>query len=175
MLGDEMLIAPIYEPGGKRSVYLPQGSWTNLDTNEKLPGRRTITVETMNLPVFVRNGTIVPLDSSAGMGLHYFPTLAAEFFLLENAPPDYSQAHAAPAADVIRLEIESRKARDYLWVVHHIDRPAEVGFEERKFHEVESSAEVANGTWYYDSALKNLHVRVKVAAGEDCIINLVFP
>ena len=57
MLGDEMLIAPICEPGGKRAVYLPQGVWTNLDTGEAIPGRRTINVETQALPVFARNGT----------------------------------------------------------------------------------------------------------------------
>ena len=46
MLGDEMLIAPFYEPGDQRSVYLPRGIWTNLETNEVTPGPRTITVET---------------------------------------------------------------------------------------------------------------------------------
>ena len=56
MLGDEMLIAPVYEPGNRRSVYLPQGIWTNLETNAALPGRRTVTVETSALPVFARNG-----------------------------------------------------------------------------------------------------------------------
>src|SRR6201999_4296936 len=30
MLGDEMLVAPITEADGKRSIYLPQGVWTNL-------------------------------------------------------------------------------------------------------------------------------------------------
>ncbi len=67
MLGDEMPIAPIYEPGNKRALYLPQGVWTNLDANEVLSGRRTITVETAALPVVARNGTIVPLDSAGAL------------------------------------------------------------------------------------------------------------
>jgi len=174
MLGDEMLIAPIYEPGNKRTVYLPQGIWTNLDTNETSPGRRTITVETPALPVFARNGTIVPLDSPAGMALHYFPTLPAEFFLLESDPDDWTQVHASPAADIMRLEIESKKARDYQWVVHHIERPSEVGFEDRKYRQVRSGSAIEDRTWFYDAAHKNLQVRVRVAAGEDCIINLSF-
>ena len=29
-------------------------------------------------------------------------------------------------------------------------------------------------TWFYDARRKNMHVRVKVKAGEDCIINLNF-
>ncbi|HEY2014605.1 MAG TPA: hypothetical protein VGH38_13940, partial [Bryobacteraceae bacterium] len=174
MLGDEMLIAPIYVPGNRRQVYLPQGIWTNLETNETLPGRRTITVDTPKLPVFARNGTIVPLESAGRMALHYFPTLGAEFFLLESDPDDWTQVHAAPAADVMRLEIEAKRAREYEWVVHHVERPSEVSFEERKYREVASAAAITDGTWFYDAGKKNLHVRARTAAGDDCIINLSF-
>jgi len=174
MLGDEMLIAPIYTPGNQRTVYLPQGIWTNLDTNETLPGRRTITVETAALPVFARNGAILPLDSAGGIALHYFPALAAEFFLLESDPDDWTQVHAAPAAEIVRLEIEAKKTRDYEWVVHHIERPSEVAFEGRKYREAASGSAMQDRTWFYDAARKNLQVRVRVAAGEDCIVNLSF-
>jgi hypothetical protein len=174
LLGDEMLIAPIYEPGGKRSLYLPQGVWTNLETNEEFPGRRTISVETASLPVFARNGTIVPLDSGGGMALHYFPRLPAEFFLLESDVEEWTQVHASPAADEMRLEIEAKKTHDYEWVVHHIDRPSEIGFEGRTYREVTSPAAVVNGTWYYDAARRNLSIRVHAGAGEDAIVNLVW-
>jgi len=172
MLGDEMLIAPIYDPSGKRSVYLPQGTWTNLETNEAIPGRRTITVETKALPVFARNGTIVPLDAQAGMALHYFPTLPAEFFLLEQDIEQYSQIHAAPAGEEMRLEIESAKPRDYEWVLHHVDAPSWVGFGERQFRRSPGPNPMQDGTWFYDASQRNLYVRVSVKAGEDSIVNL---
>jgi alpha-glucosidase (family GH31 glycosyl hydrolase) len=172
MLGDEMLVAPIYEPGGKRGVYLPRGMWTNLETNEVSQGRRAITVETKSLPVFARNGSIVPLDSAAGIALHYFPTLAAEFFLLESDIGDYTQVHAAPAGDIMRLEIEAKKDHDYQWVVHHVEKPAEVGFQNVKYRETASPGAMVSGTWFYDAARKNFEVRVHVKAGEDCVINL---
>jgi hypothetical protein len=72
----------------------------------------------------------------------------------------------------MRLEIESKKDRDYQWVVHHMERPASVEFEDRKYKEVASFAALADRTWFYDSRQKNLHVKVKVKAGEDCIINV---
>jgi hypothetical protein len=156
MLGDEMLVAPILAPGAERSAYLPQGVWTNLETNEVLPGRRTVTVKTQGLPVFARNGTIVPLDSPAGMALHYFPKLGAEFFLVEE--DGWTQVHAAPAGDLMRLEIESKKSRDYEWVVHHVPRPVAVRSADRPV------------PWTYET--ENLRVRVKVAAGEDSILNV---
>jgi hypothetical protein len=174
LLGDEMLVAPIYEPGGKRSVYLPRGTWTNLETNEATTGPRTIAVETKSLPVFARNGSIVPLDGAAGMALHYFPKLAGEFFLLEGDIAEYSQVHAAPALDIVRLEIESKKERDYQWVVHHLERPSSVEFGDRHYREVAAPGELSDRTWFYDEARKNLHVRVKVKAGEDCVIHLNF-
>jgi len=174
MLGDEMLVAPIYDASGQRSLYLPQGVWTNLETNEELPGRRTITVKTASLPVFARNGTIVPLDSASGMGLHYFPTLAAEFFLLESDIARYSQVHAAPAGDEMRLEIESAKDRDYEWVVHHIACPTAVGFGDRQYRRVERSNPMTDATWFYDSAQRNLYLRVNAKAGGDAIVNLKF-
>jgi hypothetical protein len=172
LLGDEMLVAPIYTPGDKRSVYLPRGTWTNLETNEATRGPATIAVETKNLPVFARNGAIVPLDAAAGMALHYFPKLGGEFFLLEGDIADYSQVHASPALDFMRLEIESKKDRDYHWVVHHVERPSSVQFEDRKYREVAALSALSDRTWFYDARQKNCHVRVKVKAGEDCIINL---
>jgi len=172
MLGDEMLIAPIYESGNKRQVYLPPGNWTSLETNQEYPGSRTIPAETRALPVFAHNGTIVPLDSPGGLGLHYFPKLGAEFFLLEKDTGQYTQIHAAPAADFMRLEIESKRDRDYEWVVHHVERPTEVGFEEQPYRNVTSEAALADRTWFYDAAMKNLLVRVRVKAGDDNIVNL---
>jgi Glycosyl hydrolases family 31 len=172
MLGDELLIAPIYESGNKRQVYLPPGNWTSLETNQEFPGRSTIPVETNALPVFARNGTIVPLDSNGGIGLHYFPKAGGEFFLLEKDIGQYTQVHASPALDIVRLEIESKKDRDYQWVVHHVERPTDVGFEEQKYRPVATVAGLSDRTWFYDAAAKNLIVRVRVKAGEDSIINL---
>jgi alpha-glucosidase (family GH31 glycosyl hydrolase) len=174
LLGDEMLVAPIYEPGGRRNVYLPRGNWTNLESNEVTGGPRTIAVESKSLPVFARNGAIVPLDAEAGMALHYFPKLGGEFFLLEGDIAEYTQVHAAPALDGMRLEIESKKDRDYQWVVHHVERPASVEFEDRTYKEVAALSAMTDRTWFYDARLKNFHVRAKVKAGEDCIINLNF-
>jgi alpha-glucosidase (family GH31 glycosyl hydrolase) len=174
MLGDEMLIAPICEPGEQRSVYLPRGSWTNLETDEVTRGPQTITVKTKSLPVFARNGAIVPLNSANGMALHYFPKLGGEFFLLEGDLAEYTQVHAAPALDFMRLEIESKKERDYQWVVHHVEKPSSVGFGEKQYRQVERAADMGDGAWYYDAAAKNLQVRAKVKAGEDCIVNVNF-
>ena len=48
-----------------------------------------------------------------------------------------------------------------------------VEFEGRKYREVTRQSDLADGTWWWDEAARNLHVRVKVKAGEDCIINVL--
>ena len=106
------------------------------------------------------------------MGLHYFPKSGGEFFLLEGDIADYTQAHASPALDFYRLEIESKKDRDYQWVIHHVEKPVSVGFEETKYSEVQQQDKLVDHTWWYDAAQKNLHVRVKVKAGEDNLVNV---
>jgi hypothetical protein len=163
MVGDEILAAPVFAPGGKRSLYLPQGHWTDLHTNQEYKGRQVISVETTELPLFARNGTIVPFDGlkrGEPMELHYFPRLGAEFFLLEPDLGEYTQVHAGPAADIMRLEIESKVDRTYEWVVHHIEKPAAA-------EQIGARAP----EWSYDDR-RNVHVRVRVRAGEDNIVNL---
>ena len=174
MLGDEMLVAPIYDGAGKRSLYLPQGIWTNLETNEAIPGRRTITVETPALPVFARNGTIVPLDSPGGMALHYFPKLGAEFFLLETgsrrihagARRAGRRHHAAGdrVEEGARLSVGGAPCR------------AAVGGGLRRAEVSRGGVRRRDGRRHLvlRCRQKNLQVRVRVAAGEDCIVNLSF-
>src|SRR5262249_37444251 len=127
MLGDELLIAPIHQAGNSRSVYLPMGIWTQLSGNQVYQGKGTITIDAApgELPAFSRNGAIVPLGSDP-MRLHYFPLLGGEFFLFESDLGEYSQVHAGPAGDFMRLEIESKKERAYEWIVHHLNRPRRI-------------------------------------------------
>jgi alpha-glucosidase (family GH31 glycosyl hydrolase) len=167
MLGDELLV------GTGRSVYLPQGIWTSLKTNEVARGRQVVAVAEAPA-VFARNGMIVPLAGEGTMELHYFPKLGAEFFLYEEDAGEYTQAHAAPAADQMRLEIESKVARDYTWVVHHPGAVKKVAVGEAELSEVNNAGDLRARTWRYDAAAQNLYVRDRVAAGEDHIVNLSF-
>jgi kumamolisin len=41
--------------------------------------------------------------------------------------PSTRRCTPRPALDIMRLEIESKKDRDYQWVVHHVERPVERG------------------------------------------------
>jgi alpha-glucosidase/alpha-D-xyloside xylohydrolase len=63
--GRDLLIAPVFEKGAtKRNVYLPAGEWYDWWTNEKSPGRQTVSraVDLATMPIYVRAGAIIPSD-----------------------------------------------------------------------------------------------------------------
>jgi len=178
MIGDELLVAPAYSPEAREEVYLPQGIWTDLRTNELYRGRQTVRLRPSadEPPMFGRNGTILPLapvSSAEPMTLSYFPKLAAELFVFEEDAGDYSIFHAGPALDVMRLESESLKDHTYEWIVHHWGPCRKVAVVEGpEYTQVNSRNELRPGAWFYDQVKNNLHIRTRVTAKQDQIINI---
>jgi alpha-glucosidase (family GH31 glycosyl hydrolase) len=60
--GDAMLVAPILDSSGVRSVYLPPGQWVDHFTGDRYRGNSTIQMKCSleTLPLFVRSGSIIP-------------------------------------------------------------------------------------------------------------------
>ncbi|MDR3723448.1 MAG: glycoside hydrolase family 31 protein [Terracidiphilus sp.] len=69
MIGDRMMVAPLFagEPG--RKVVFPGGDWHDFWTGERLSGGRTVNVAASSerIPVYVKSGSLVPW---ANVGLH---------------------------------------------------------------------------------------------------------
>src|ERR1043166_4047552 len=176
MLGDEILLAPVLAAGGRRRLDLPRGIWTDLRTNAEYRGNRTVEVEAPagRVPMFARNGSIVPLMAKNAMELHYFPSLAGEFFLWEPDPGENSQFHASPAGEFMRLETETQVRRTYEWVIHHTKAAHEVAEEGTSYKRVDGRTQLRPGTWWHDAALNNLHVMERADTGADKIVNISF-
>ncbi|MDR2895083.1 MAG: alpha-xylosidase [Propionibacteriaceae bacterium] len=58
MLGDSLLVAPVFTASGEVDYYLPDGQWTRLDSGEPVTGGRWVheTHSMMSLPLLVREG-----------------------------------------------------------------------------------------------------------------------
>lgn len=66
LFGRALLIAPVLEPGARqRRVYLPQGQWFDFWSQEIYAGAAWVSYATPKdvIPVFVREGAVVPLNS----------------------------------------------------------------------------------------------------------------
>jgi alpha-glucosidase (family GH31 glycosyl hydrolase) len=176
MLGDEVLLAPVVAPGSRRTLKLPRGLWTDLRTNVEYNGNQSIEIDAPpgQVPTFARNGAVLPLAAKTAMELHYFPSLGGEFFLWESSLRENSQFHAAPAGDFTRVEIESKVARTYEWVIHHAKRPIDVEENSTSYKSVRQRSSLKAGTWWHDGARKDLHVMVHSEAGADKIVNISF-
>ncbi|MGH8171092.1 MAG: TIM-barrel domain-containing protein, partial [Steroidobacteraceae bacterium] len=68
--GGEMLVAPVLQAGGSRTVYLPPGRWIDFFTGKRYRGGTTFTAHYAvdATPVFVREGAIVPEKAAAHRG-----------------------------------------------------------------------------------------------------------
>ncbi len=91
MLGDSLLVAPIFNDKGEASYYLPKGKWTKFLTGEKLDGGTWIseTHTYMSIPLMVRPNSIIAVGN-------------------ENTKPDYDFANDV-TLHVFELE-EGKKA-----------------------------------------------------------------
>ena len=83
MLGESLLVAPVFTKEGDVDYYLPEGRWTNLLSGEVVTGGRWVheVHDFMSLPLMVRENTILPVgaldstveyDYSKGLTLHVF-------------------------------------------------------------------------------------------------------
>lgn len=169
MIGDEVLVAP---GCNVTEVELPRGAWTDLRTNLRHPGRQKIANDPKaGLPIYAKAGSLIPLTGKQRLELHYFPSLGGEFFVYEPSVNEYSQFHAAPSADFMRVESESKVARTCEWILHHTPKPKSVGETGKMYRETTT---LQPGTWFHNSATGNLHIVVATGAGEDHIVNMSF-
>jgi alpha-D-xyloside xylohydrolase len=62
LLGEDLLVVPVFHETGRRSVYLPEGEWCDFWTGERYDGGRTVqvAVELADVPLFVRAGSVLP-------------------------------------------------------------------------------------------------------------------
>jgi len=62
LFGEDLLVAPLFEPGRRRLVYLPPGSWVDYQSGASYQGGRWQTIEAGAIPIvlLVRGGAILP-------------------------------------------------------------------------------------------------------------------
>ncbi|HEY3869668.1 MAG TPA: TIM-barrel domain-containing protein [Actinocrinis sp.] len=69
-LGSDVLVAPVTQPGASvaAQVWFPPGTWQDYFTGATFtgPGAQTINVPTSRMPVFVKEGGIIPLQPANG-------------------------------------------------------------------------------------------------------------
>jgi len=67
MIGDRMMVAPIFDGESSRKVIIPRGAWCNFWTGEQVAGNQTISVPASyeRIPVYVKSGSVLPMGGVA--------------------------------------------------------------------------------------------------------------
>jgi alpha-D-xyloside xylohydrolase len=67
MVGDDLLVAPMFAGDTARTVILPAGGWYDFYTGARVGGGEVVTVRPglERIPVFVRDGAVIPLLADA--------------------------------------------------------------------------------------------------------------
>ena len=130
MLGESLLVAPIFREDGRVQYYLPEGVWTSLLSGEKAEGGRwqTETHDFMSLPLMVRPGTVLPIgkvadrpdyDYTDGLELHVYQLPEGEKRVVR--VPDLQGRVAATYTVTMRggeAVVETDSNKPYTVIVH---------------------------------------------------------
>lgn len=120
MLGDSLLVAPIFKESGDVEYYLPDGKWVNVLSEKVVEGGswKKETFDYFGLPVLVRENSIIAVgscdsrtDYEFGDGVEFWLSVFEDGGICETSVTDLSgkvvmNIKAVREADVIRLSVE---------------------------------------------------------------------
>ena len=112
MLGESLLVAPVFSKSGEVEWYLPAGSWTNLLTKEKRQGPcwQKENHSSLSLPLWVRPSSIVLRTSRLDKPDHnWTETLVVEIYELDEAQKVERAVHGMDGSLVGMLQGERVK------------------------------------------------------------------
>jgi alpha-D-xyloside xylohydrolase len=118
MLGPDLLVAPIYNEVGRRSVYLPTGRWIDFWTRAVLEGPRHIQVEVPLdiLPLYVRENALIPtIEPIASLKETPFDPVIVDAYLFQKGSVELrdtdglTNISAHLEGPEVRVEVEGAK------------------------------------------------------------------
>ena len=174
-VGDAFLVAPILDNTGTRDVVLPAGSrWYDwFDPTSVHDGGQTLTAYDSTardrLPVFVREGAIIPLNSDndvTGLGtaasagrltVLAYPGTAASTFRLHDTDEMVTTISTMTGSLSLSRALSPVTARVYL-----AGEPTDVLSDGNALaeHATREALDAAETGWYYDSATNALWIKV---------------
>ncbi len=92
LLGEKILVAPIFNDKGEVEYYLPKGRWTNYITNEvKEIGWHKETHDYFSLPMMIRENTVLAIGDNKSVDYDFAKNLTFELFeLVEDEKANFS-------------------------------------------------------------------------------------
>jgi alpha-D-xyloside xylohydrolase len=168
MFGDAFLVAPVYKPVSKRTVYLPAGTWHEYETGKEYSGPATLHIEPPldTLPLYVKENSIIPMGPDlAYVGEKPLNPITLDIWLSSQAEcslyDDDERAHteeivkcqARKNGNQIKLSVDP-SGKTYIAKFRKTGRPKQVTANGNAIPYVFSMVafEKADLGWYFDSS-----------------------
>jgi len=108
MLGDALLVAPVFTADGTVSYYLPPGRWTHFLTGAVVEGGRwqRETHDYLSLPLMVRPNSVIPVGADdARPDYDYADGVTFHVFALDDGATAVATVPDAQGREVLRMEV----------------------------------------------------------------------
>jgi alpha-D-xyloside xylohydrolase len=170
MFGPDILVAPMFQPGTYRNVYLPEGTWYDFWTKEACKGPVEIEVHSTldKMPLYVRSGSIIPmLPEDVETLIPRHEDMAEDIRAIDERRVLMVWPGSRGSVETwenINASMEVNRGRTQLKLVSLQKRPLEVKLLERKVN-----PDVQNGLIHYNDTLNQTNIHFQTFQGEHII------
>lgn len=117
MLGDSLLVAPIFNDSGDVTYYLPEGRWTNFITGKEVHGGKYVSEnhDYFSLPLMVKPNSIIPVGKEDGKADYdYADGVTLHLFNLDNGKE--AEAKVRNAKGGLELAVSVKRTENIIRV-----------------------------------------------------------
>ncbi|MGH7564602.1 MAG: TIM-barrel domain-containing protein, partial [Gemmatimonadota bacterium] len=198
LLGERLLVAPVTREGAReQEVYLPEGHWLDLGTEEIYDGRQAVTIDAPldRIPMFLRAGGILPMQevvqhvgeetaAPSKLTLEVFPARGGAFELYEDDGSSFDYREGAYRTTRFFVAVAD-DAFDLVREVTHDGYAVPARTLEVRFHAVSSAPEEVSAAgrslspldpnedggegYVYDAERRILTVRMREAGARQSV------
>lgn len=150
MLGDSLLVAPIFSPDGEVQYYVPQGIWTNILTGEKIVGGcwRKEKHGYFSLPLLARPNSIIPIGSvDTRPDYDYADNVTLNVYEIKNGQSAHAVVRNEKGEIELELEIERKEGFFNVNILKECKKPWKLFFDGMKLESDKAIVRyIQNGT-----------------------------
>ena len=174
MLGEEFLVTPVFNREGRKTVYLPEGTWYDYWTDEKHEGPKNLNLDLAldELPIFVRSDSIIPFGPEMqyvgekdfdSITLHVYPGKKGQSrFALWCNTEEKTEFECSVLKNKIEIRWFGEPPSKEIWVeVHGISSPPKsLVANSKELNRVKDRSKLESGTWVYEEVEKKIYAKL---------------
>jgi alpha-D-xyloside xylohydrolase len=145
MLGDSLLVAPIFNEESKAEYYLPAGTWTNYFTGEKLAGARWITEQHdyLSIPLMVKENSVIAAGEADRADYDYADNVLLKVYELKEEKETGTVVYNMKGE--VELEVKLVKQNGEIIIQANAKKPYKLQFVNVALQEVTNAVLEAEG------------------------------